>query len=86
MKSSLIVLYYVFAAAFGFSLYLLACTASIDSNYQADIVWIRWFHPIVVLITFFVPARYLAQHRTNLQGFFLIALVESGAVFLLFFF
>lgn len=73
----------VFAVVFGFSLYLLACTASIYSDYQPDIGRIRSFHPAVVLTSFFIAAWFLAQRQTELRVFLLIALAECAAVSLI---
>jgi hypothetical protein len=71
-----------FAVVFGFSLYLLACTASIYSDYQPDIGRIRWFHPALVLILFFIAAWFLAKRDADLRFFLLLAFAECGLLFL----
>ena len=71
----------VFAPVFAFSLYLLACTASIHPSYQPDIVRIRWFHPGLVVIVSFVIASFLAQHRREVVRFLQLALVLCAIIF-----
>jgi multisubunit Na+/H+ antiporter MnhC subunit len=73
----------IFAAVFGFSLYLLACTASIYPDYQPDIGRIRWLQPALVLVVFFIGAWFLAQRQTELRVFLLITLAECAAIFLI---
>jgi multisubunit Na+/H+ antiporter MnhC subunit len=80
MNPRFIILCCIFAVVFGFSLYLLACTASIYPDYQPDIGRIRWFDPTVVLTSFFIAAWFLSQRQTELRVFFLLALSECAAV------
>jgi len=68
----------IFAGVFGFSLYLLACTASIYPDYQTDIGRIRWFHPALVLVVFFIAAWFVAERHTDLRVFLLLALAECA--------
>ncbi len=72
----------IFAGVFGFSLYLLACTASIYPDYQTDIGRIRWFHPALVLVVFFIAAWFVAERHTDLRVFLLLALAECALLFL----
>jgi hypothetical protein len=82
MSRRFAILYFLFAAAFGFSMYLLACTASISSNYQPDIGRIRWFHPVLVLVLFFIAAWFLATRDADLRLFLLIGFAECALLFL----
>jgi hypothetical protein len=83
MNPRFAILCFMFAAAFGFSLYLLACTASIYSDYQPDIGRIRWLHPALVLILFFIAAWFLARRDAELRVFLLLGLAECALVFML---
>ena len=83
MSTRFIILCCVFAVVFGFSLYLLACTASIYPDFQPGIGSIRWFHPAVVLTFFFIAAWFLAQRQTELRVFLLIALAGCAAISLI---
>ena len=71
----------VFAPVFTFSLYLLACTASIYPRYQPDIGRIRWFHPGLILIVSFVTASFLARHYSEVVRFLQLTLVLCAVVF-----
>ena len=71
----------VFAPVFGFSLYLLACTASIYPRYQPDIGRIRWFSPFLILIISFVIASFLAQRPREVVRFLQLALVMCALAF-----
>jgi hypothetical protein len=83
MTPRFIIFCFIFAAVFGFSLYLLACTASIYPDYQPDIERVRWLHPALVLVVFFSTAWFLAERYTELRVFLLIALAECAAIFLI---
>jgi len=74
---------FVFAPIFAFSLYLLACTASIGPSYQPDIARISWFHPGLVLIVSFIIASLLAQHRREVVRFLQLALVLCAVAFVI---
>ncbi len=82
MSRKFVIFCFIFAVVFGFSLYLLACTASIYSNYQPDIGQIRWFHPVVVLIAFFIAAWFLAGRYSDLKSFLILALIECAVLFI----
>lgn len=83
MNSKFAILCFLFAAAFGFSLYLSACTASISSDYQPDIGRIRLLHPALLLALFFVAAWFLARRDADLRLFLLLGLAECALLFLL---
>ena len=83
MNSRFAILCFLFAAAFGFSLYLFACAASIYSDYQPDIGRIRLLHPALVLILFFIAAWFLASRDADLRLFLLLGLAECALLFLL---
>ena len=83
MSPRIIVFCAVFAPIFGFSLYLLACTASIYPSYQPDIGRIRWFSPFLVLVISFVVASFLAQHSREVVRFLQLALFLCGIVFVI---
>ena len=65
----------LFAPVFGLSLYLLACTASISPRYQPDIIYIRWFSPLLVLIFSHGIVLFLVQHPREITRFLQRALV-----------
>src|SRR5439155_15990027 len=52
--------------------------ASIYPDYQPDIGRIRWFHPAVVLVVFFIAAWFVAERHTDLRIFLLLALAECA--------
>jgi hypothetical protein len=83
MNPRFAILCIAFSGVFGFSLYLLACTASIDSDYQADIGRIRWLNPFLVLVLFFIASWFLASKKRELRLFLLIGLAECVLVFVL---
>lgn len=83
MKPGFQILCLLFALTFGFSLYLLACTVSVNSDYQPDIDRIGWLHPFPVALLFFVAARFLANSRRDLRFFLLFGLAECALVFLI---
>ena len=72
-----------FASVFGFSLYFLACTASIYSNYQPDISRVHWFNPCLVLLVSFVIASRLAQRRLEIVRFLQLALALCAIIFVI---
>lgn len=82
MKPGFRILCLLFVLAFGFSLYLLACTISINSSYQPTIERIGWLHPFPVALLFFVAARFLTNSRRDLRVFLLLGLAECALVFL----
>jgi len=63
-------------------MYLLACTASIYSEYQPDIGRICWLHPALVLVLFFIVAWFLARRDADLRFFLLLAFSECALFFL----
>ena len=73
----------VFALIFGFSLYLLVCTASISPKYQPDIHLVRWFSPFLVLIVSFIFVTRLAQCRQEVIRFLQLSLILCTIVFVL---
>ncbi len=83
MNPRLAVFSILFAPVFGFSLYLLACTASISPRYQPDIIYVRCFSPFLVLIFSFGIALFLARNRREITRFVQIALVLCAIVFVL---
>jgi len=82
MNSKFAVLSFLFAVAFGFSLYLFACAGSISSDYQPGFGLIRWFHPALVPVLFFTAAWFLASRDTDLRLFLLLGLAECALLFL----
>lgn len=81
MNQRFAIFYVLFAAVFGFSLYLQACTASIGPSYQSDIERIRWFHPLLVLLLSFVVAARLSQHSREVVRFLQLAVALSATIF-----
>lgn len=83
MNPRLIAFSILFAPVFAFSLYLLACTASIYPSYQSDIARFRWFHPGLILVISFIVASCLARHRREVVHFLQLALISCAIVFII---